>query len=134
MSRLDNNCQRSGPESVCEQEERFGNFSHESHGLLDRVNENRKRFRFRSPLDRKHALDCGQIKWIGRKAVECVRRNSDDAAALDESRGILDDMRLRLFVRDLKNFDRQMIARGGLRRNKGASYHSRRRGSKMEVR
>jgi len=83
------------------------NAAHQRDGLLDRIHEDRKRPRFRAPLQQKNPFDSVEIERIRAQAVKGVRGNGDDAPAANEARCVVDDVRLGRFRRDLEDFRRR---------------------------
>jgi TrmH family RNA methyltransferase len=130
MCGLYNQGQRARPEFVRENQKHVGHIANQRDGLLDGIHQDGKSFGFRPAFGLEHGFDGREIKWIGAKAVESVRRNANYFAAIDESGGVVHHAFLGGFGGYFKNFDRQLFARGVLRQDSLGNYHSRTRAGK----
>ena len=97
MRSLDDQRKRPGPKFAGESQEGIRDISHERHGLLDRVDQDRQGLCFRPSLYLEDAFDGRQIKGIGGEAVKRVGRNSNYTSPLNEACGVVDYVALGRF-------------------------------------
>lgn len=90
MGSPDDQRQRARPELVRERQKGVGNIPDQRDSLLDRIDQDRQRLRFRASLDAENALDGGKVEWIGRKAVDGIRRYRNHTASPNETCGVFD--------------------------------------------
>lgn len=94
---LNHQCQGTGPESVRESQEGIRHLTRQHQSLFDGIDENGKGSCFRARFQLEDAFDRVKVKGIGAQAIEGVGGRSYDTSALDEGRGITDDMPLGRF-------------------------------------
>lgn len=94
MSGVNDDRESARPEFVRESKKRVRNIAHERDGLLDGVDQNRERFRFRAAFNAEDFLDGREIERIGGESVEGIRGHADHTAAADEAGGVVHHRRL----------------------------------------
>ena len=73
-----------------ELQENVGHIANQRDGLLDGVDQDRRRFGFRAAFRAEDGFDRREIEGIDGEAVESVGRYGDNFASFDVSRGVSD--------------------------------------------
>jgi hypothetical protein len=92
---VENDGERSGPESVGETIEIVGKVASENVRVVDGVDEKRKSFGFGASFDAEDFVDSGEIDGIGGESVKRVGRNRDHRTAIKPPSSITDEARIR---------------------------------------